>query len=98
MDPMPALFIGHGSPMNTLERNGFTNAWRTMGERLPRSRGLLVVSAHWSSPQPLSRPCPDRARCMISTGFHLRCGNFMTEYAGFVARVLTVLRRTNACA
>jgi 4,5-DOPA dioxygenase extradiol len=44
---MPALFIGHGSPMNTLERNGFTNAWRMMGERLPKPRGLVVVSAHW---------------------------------------------------
>jgi 4,5-DOPA dioxygenase extradiol len=44
---MPALFIGHGSPMNTLERNGFTNAWRAMGERLPRPRAILVVSAHW---------------------------------------------------
>lgn len=47
MSSMPALFIGHGSPMNTLERNGFTNAWRKLGERLPRPRGLLVVSAHW---------------------------------------------------
>lgn len=47
MTDMPALFIGHGSPMNTLERNGFTNAWRAMGERLPRPRALLVVSAHW---------------------------------------------------
>ena len=47
MQRMPSLFIGHGSPMNTLERNGFTNAWRTMGERLPKPRGLLVVSAHW---------------------------------------------------
>jgi 4,5-DOPA dioxygenase extradiol len=47
MDQMPALFIGHGSPMNTLERNGFTNAWRSMGERLPKPRGILVVSAHW---------------------------------------------------
>jgi 4,5-DOPA dioxygenase extradiol len=44
---MPALFIGHGSPMNTLERNGFTQAWRSLGERLPRPRALLVVSAHW---------------------------------------------------
>src|SRR4051812_4076747 len=44
---MPALFIGHGSPMNTLERNGFTRAWRALGERLPRPRALLVVSAHW---------------------------------------------------
>jgi 4,5-DOPA dioxygenase extradiol len=45
--PMPALFIGHGSPMNTLERNGFTEAWRAMGRQLPRPRAVLVVSAHW---------------------------------------------------
>jgi 4,5-DOPA dioxygenase extradiol len=44
---MPALFIGHGSPMNTLERNGFTAAWRALGEQLPRPRAVLVVSAHW---------------------------------------------------
>ena len=47
MDKMPALFIGHGSPMNTLERNGFTDAWRELGRNLPRPRALLVVSAHW---------------------------------------------------
>jgi 4,5-DOPA dioxygenase extradiol len=47
MQEMSALFIGHGSPMNTLERNGYTNAWRAMGARLPRPRALLVVSAHW---------------------------------------------------
>lgn len=44
---MPALFIGHGSPMNTLELNDFTRAWRRLGEQLPRPRALLVVSAHW---------------------------------------------------
>ena len=44
---MPALFIGHGSPMNTLERNGFTDAWKSLGRTLPRPRALLVVSAHW---------------------------------------------------
>ena len=47
MTRMPALFIGHGSPMNTLERNGFTEAWRAFGKQLPRPRALLVVSAHW---------------------------------------------------
>jgi 4,5-DOPA dioxygenase extradiol len=47
MTLMPALFIGHGSPMNTLERNGFTQAWRDWGRQLPRPRALLVVSAHW---------------------------------------------------
>ncbi|HEY8433562.1 MAG TPA: 4,5-DOPA dioxygenase extradiol [Sphingomicrobium sp.] len=44
---MPALFIGHGSPMNTLQVNGFTQAWRSLGEQLPTPRALLVVSAHW---------------------------------------------------
>jgi 4,5-DOPA dioxygenase extradiol len=44
---MPALFIGHGSPMNTLEVNGYTQAWRSLGQKLPRPRALLVVSAHW---------------------------------------------------
>ena len=47
MNRMPALFIGHGSPMNTLEINGYTRAWRAFGEKLPRPRALLVVSAHW---------------------------------------------------
>lgn len=47
MTKMPALFIGHGSPMNTLELNGFTKAWRSLGRDLPRPRALLVVSAHW---------------------------------------------------
>jgi 4,5-DOPA dioxygenase extradiol len=44
---MPALFIGHGSPMNTLEVNGFTGAWRELGQALPRPRAILCVSAHW---------------------------------------------------
>ena len=44
---MPALFIGHGSPMNTLELNGFTRAWRTLGQLVPRPRAILVISAHW---------------------------------------------------
>ena len=44
---MPAAFIGHGSPMNTLERNRFTTAWRVLGETVPRPRAVLVISAHW---------------------------------------------------
>jgi 4,5-DOPA dioxygenase extradiol len=47
MSKMPALFVGHGSPMNTLERNGFTDSWRALGAQLPRPRALLVISAHW---------------------------------------------------
>jgi 4,5-DOPA dioxygenase extradiol len=44
---MPAVFIGHGSPMNTLEVNRFTEAWRALARALPRPRAILVVSAHW---------------------------------------------------
>lgn len=44
---MPAAFIGHGSPMNTLEANRFTAAWREFGKSLPRPRAILAISAHW---------------------------------------------------
>jgi len=47
MAQMPALFIGHGSPMNTLDLNGFTRGWRAVGKALPRPRAIVVVSAHW---------------------------------------------------
>lgn len=43
----PALFIGHGSPMNTLETNRYTQAWRRLGQGLERPRAVLMVSAHW---------------------------------------------------
>src|SRR3954471_9428275 len=43
----PVLFIGHGSPMNTLEMNGCTKAWRDLGRALPKPRAILMVSAHW---------------------------------------------------
>jgi 4,5-DOPA dioxygenase extradiol len=44
---MPALFIGHGSPMNTIEDNDFTRAWGRLGQELPRPRAVLCISAHW---------------------------------------------------
>lgn len=44
---MPAAFFGHGSPMNTLESNRHTLAWQQFGQRVPRPRGILCVSAHW---------------------------------------------------
>ncbi len=44
---MPAVFFGHGSPMNTLERNRYTEAWRRLGATLPQPKAILAVSAHW---------------------------------------------------
>lgn len=43
----PAVFIGHGSPMNALESNRFTQTWRAVGQQSPRPRAVLAVSAHW---------------------------------------------------
>jgi 4,5-DOPA dioxygenase extradiol len=44
---MPAAFIGHGSPMNALEHNEYSDAWRSFGAAIPRPRGVLMLSAHW---------------------------------------------------
>lgn len=44
---MPVVFIGHGSPINTLEDNRFTGAWRALAAALPRPDAILVISAHW---------------------------------------------------
>ena len=46
-DLMPAAFFGHGSPMNGLDQNDYTEAWRRFGSSAPRPRAILVVSAHW---------------------------------------------------
>jgi 4,5-DOPA dioxygenase extradiol len=45
--PLPAVFFGHGSPMNALAHNRYTAAWRAFGASVPRPRGILMVSAHW---------------------------------------------------
>ncbi len=44
---MPAVFLGHGSPMNTLARNRYTESWRAIGRSVPQPRAILCVSAHW---------------------------------------------------
>jgi 4,5-DOPA dioxygenase extradiol len=44
---MPVAFLGHGNPMNALDRNRYTEAWSAFGASVPRPRAILVVSAHW---------------------------------------------------
>ncbi len=46
---MPVLFVGHGTPMNAIEDNAFSKAWRAVGEALPRPKAILCVSAHWET-------------------------------------------------
>ena len=44
---MPAAFVGHGNPMNAIDHNRYTDAWRDFAARTPVPRAILVVSAHW---------------------------------------------------
>ena len=47
---MPAVFFGHGSPMNAIQTNSYTEAWGEIGRSIPRPRAILCVSAHWYIP------------------------------------------------
>ena len=47
---MPAIFLGHGNPMNTLERNVWTDGWSAIGKEIPKPESVLAVSAHWYVP------------------------------------------------
>ena len=49
---MPAIFIGHGSPMNAITENPYRTAWQAVGHRLPRPQAILCISAHWQTAQP----------------------------------------------
>ena len=55
----PALFVGHGSPMNAIDDNRFTKAWVQMGKRLAglpeQPRAIVAVSAHWMTERPSVR-------------------------------------------
>jgi 4,5-DOPA dioxygenase extradiol len=44
---MPVLFVGHGSPMNGIEDNEFSNRWTSMAKEIPVPKAVLVISAHW---------------------------------------------------
>ena len=44
---IPAIFFGHGNPMNALLQNGYTKQWAAIGAKLPKPKAILCVSAHW---------------------------------------------------
>lgn len=47
--PMPALFLGHGSPMTTITDGPERRSWQSLGRNLPRPRAILAISAHWET-------------------------------------------------
>ena len=57
---MPAIFFGHGNPMNALQENDWTAGWAAIGRDIPRPRAVLCVSAHWYLPATMvtSMPAP----------------------------------------
>lgn len=48
---LPAIFFGHGNPMNALLDNDYTRAWNAIGRELPRPKAILAISAHWYVPE-----------------------------------------------
>ncbi len=47
VNPIPAIFFGHGNPLNALARNAYTEGWSAIGKSIPRPQAVLCVSAHW---------------------------------------------------
>jgi len=48
-ETFPVLFVGHGSPMNAIEQNEFTNGWQNVSQNLPKPAAILCISAHWET-------------------------------------------------
>ena len=94
---MPALFVGHGNPMNAIEDNAYSRVWRAMGETLPTPRAILCVSAHWmtrgSDARAYRRAAEDDPRFRRLPARTLRAAISRARRAGRRAR-----RRSNSCA
>jgi 4,5-DOPA dioxygenase extradiol len=50
---MPAIFFGHGNPMNALQNNAWTEGWNAIGRAMPKPKAVVCVSAHWYPPATL---------------------------------------------
>jgi len=44
---MPAIFFGHGNPMNAISENPYAKKWNAIGRGLPKPKAVLAISAHW---------------------------------------------------
>jgi 4,5-DOPA dioxygenase extradiol len=68
---MPALFFGHGNPMNAIGENAWTRSWAAIGAALPRPKAVLCVSAHWYLPGTAvgAMPQPNEAVSFLVEGF-----------------------------
>ncbi|WP_435550177.1 hypothetical protein [Desulfobacterium sp. N47] len=53
---MPAIFVGHGNPINIIRHNRWTDGWLALGATIPRPMAILAASAHWYLPATLPTP------------------------------------------
>ncbi len=68
---MPVLFIGHGHPLNAIQRNEFTTALNQASSDLPRPKAILIVSAHWLSRNDVAVSATERPETIYDFGpFH----------------------------
>jgi len=44
---LPAIFFGHGNPMNAVSHNQYTEAWQRIGRETTKPNAILSISAHW---------------------------------------------------
>jgi hypothetical protein len=74
---MPAIFFGHGNPMNALLENSYTKHWAAIGAAIPKPKAILAVSAHWYIQNAaVTIFAPFHGRSMISADFresYTRC-------------------------
>lgn len=85
---MPAAFLGHGSPVNTLDDNRYTRSWRSFGATVPTPRAVLVVSAHWytSVTAVTAMPHPRTIHDFFGFGAHLEAFQYPAPGAPEIAR------------
>lgn len=78
---MPALFIGHGIPVNTLERIRYTNTWRELGRALPTPAIGCMNRVHWRGPETARSRCRTAASAGAATHGNQRGECQMTRYS-----------------
>ena len=66
---LPVLFAGHGSPMNAIENNPWSETWERIGMSIPRPDVIIAVSAHWCTDGQKVRTAPDNPQIYDMYGF-----------------------------
>jgi len=94
---MPALFVGHGNPMNAIKDNEFSRTWADLGRSLPRPKGIVCVSAHWETDGTCVTAMENPATIHDFSGFPAALENMRYPAPGspeLASRVMSLARST----